>query len=220
VKPFDLAIFDLDGTLIDSRFDIADALNAALAELALPTHPTEAVTAMIGDGVSVLIDRALSPEQKGEGARVLPVFRRIYGQNLMRKTRLYPGVAALLAHAVSAGVKLAVATNKPGDWAREIVGTLGLLERFEVVLGDGDGHARKPDPAMVCEIGRQCGAEPQRTLYVGDSVLDVQAGRAAGAVVVAVVWGYTERAALEAAAPDRLFSHPGELATLLDHSRP
>src|SRR5438309_1262840 len=147
--PFDLAIFDLDGTLIDSAGDIADALNAALGERGLPAHPLAAVRRMIGEGVEVLVERALGRAGHAEQATVVAAFRRLYAGNPAVRTRPYPGMVELLERARAAGITLAIATNKPNDLTKRILVALRLLPLFSVVVGAEPGLPRKPDPTAV-----------------------------------------------------------------------
>ena len=211
-----LVVFDLDGTLVDSAHDIAASVNAALARLApaSPPVPLERVVGFVGDGARVLIERvlrhqglALSPEA------VLPVYLDCYRDLMLDTTRLYPGIEEALAVLASAGCRLAVLTNKPGDLSRLILQGLGVAPRFTRILGSGDTPARKPDPAGLLALMTQLGAQPSETWLVGDSPTDVLTARAAGVRVAGVRWGF-DVAALVAAAPDRVLAHPRELAPL------
>src|SRR5262249_13856621 len=142
VPVFELAIFDLDGTLIDSRGDIADALNAALAESGLPTHPPKDIEGMIGDGVGMLVARALLPEHAERAPQITTLFRARYAANLVRKTCIYPGLREVCETARALGVKLGIVTNKPTRFARPIVEQLGIAPLFAAVVGEGDGLPR------------------------------------------------------------------------------
>lgn len=192
-----LAIFDLDGTLCDTAPDLADALNFSLAQVGLPTLPEAAVRKMIGDGVAVLIERALGSKQD-QFDIALRAFRERYGAHLCDRTRLYEGIPALLAEI---RCPKAVATNKPGHWARAICERLGVISQFSVVLGDGDGPRRKPDPEMVEAIVAEANVPKSEVLLIGDGLTDVEAGRRAGIHVCAIGWGYTDEATLRAAGP-------------------
>jgi phosphoglycolate phosphatase len=211
----DLLICDLDGTLIDSREDIADSINLALRDLGLPAHSTEAVTGMIGGGLAALVRRALDPNAHDRSDQVLNRYRAHYGERLLIKTRLYTGVEAILRQARLGGVTLAVATNKPEDFTREILHRLGILDLFEVISGERAGQPRKPDPACVLEILSATRTIAARTLYLGDSRIDLETARAAGVPVALVSWGYTPRPALQAAGPDYLLDAPWELRRLV-----
>src|SRR5262245_54675149 len=138
--PFDLVVFDLDGTLADTAPDIARALNATLAEAGLPTHALETAKRFVGDGAAKLIERALPPSEAGRD--VAPLVARWlvhYGAHVCDDTRLYPGIAALLDRLQAAGVRTAVITNKPAPLARGVLEALGVGPRFAAVIADGDG---------------------------------------------------------------------------------
>jgi phosphoglycolate phosphatase len=210
-----LAIFDLDGTLVDSRADIGAALNAALRDAGLPEHGPTEVAGMIGDGVARLVERALGRAGHPAHADVVAGFRRHYQTHLVDKTVVYAGMAELLARAHQAGVHLAVATNKPTAFAEQILAVLGLRPQLEVVLGEDGSHPRKPDPASIRTILARTGWGTQDALYVGDSLVDLATGRNAGVAVALVTWGYTARERLFAARPEHLIDHAAELASLI-----
>lgn len=211
----DLLICDLDGTLIDSHEDIADSLNLALQDFGLPTRPTSAVASMIGGGVAALVQQVLAPTDQGRGDRVLDRYRAHYARRLLTKTRLYGGVEALLRRAHADGLILAVATNKPQDFTHEILHRLGILGLFEVISGERTGMPRKPDPACVFEILAATDTAGTRTLYLGDSRIDLETARAAGVPVALVSWGFTPRPVLQATSPDYLLDTPSELGRLI-----
>lgn len=180
-----LAIFDLDGTLVDSRQDLYLAVRHALATLGLPPRSLEEVVSFVGEGATRLVGRAIEPRQELlEPA--LAAWRAHYTGHLLDHTRLYPGVAAALA---SARCALAVHTNKPGVMARRILDGLGVLPRFEAVVG-GDEAPRKPDPAGSLEIMSRLGVPAAETVFVGDSRVDLETAAAAAVRFVAVTWGF------------------------------
>jgi phosphoglycolate phosphatase len=183
-----LAVFDLDGTLVDSLDDLHASVNHALAAVGLPPRSREEVHGFVGEGARVLLEKAVAPrDELLEPALV--AWRPHYEAHCLDRTLPYPGIVALLA---GAGRVLAVHTNKPGAMARRILDGLGLLSRFAVVLG-GDDAPRKPDPTGVLEIMARVGATPAETVLVGDSRHDVMTARAAGVAMVAVTWGLTTR---------------------------
>jgi phosphoglycolate phosphatase len=204
MRLFDLALFDLDGTLVDSKDDIAAALGAALVELGLPSLPPERVVGMIGGGVSALAERALPPERRGERDHLVTVFRRHYGAHLLDRTRFYDGVPELLSRARDEGLRCAVATNKPAAFARSIVEGLGAASWFIATVGEGEGVPPKPDPTCVQRIRAASDAPLPRALFVGDSPIDLATARAARIPAALVTWGYTSREALRAAGPEHL----------------
>jgi phosphoglycolate phosphatase len=202
-----LVVFDLDGTLVDSLDDLHASVNHALRELGLPPRSREEVHGFVGEGVRLLLARAVAPhDHLLEPA--LAAWRPHYEAHCLDRTRPYPGVEALLA---SAGRTLAVNTNKPGALARRILGGLGLLPRFAAVVG-GDEAPRKPDPTGLLEIRARVGATPDATVFVGDSHVDVAVARAAGVPMVAVTWGYGARAELAAAGATTFAESAADLA--------
>jgi phosphoglycolate phosphatase len=210
-----LLVFDLDGTLVDSSRDIAASANEALRRVAPGTAeiPLAAILSFVGEGARLLVERSLrhaglslSPDE------VLPVYIECYAERLLDTTRLYPGVAEALD--ALAGTTLAVLTNKPGDFSREILKGLGVAHRFACVLGAGDVPSRKPDPGGLLRLMAESGAAPGDTWMVGDSATDVAAARAAGVRAAGVTWGF-HPVALRAAGPDRLIDRPIDLASLL-----
>jgi phosphoglycolate phosphatase len=206
-----LAVFDLDGTLVDSVDDLHASVNHALASLGLPLRTIEEVRAFVGEGARVLLTKAVAP--RGDLLEpALAAWREHYVAHCLDRTRPYPGVEALLA---GARRTLAVHTNKPGAMARKILAGLGLLPRFAAVVG-GDEAPRKPDPAGLLRIMEAAGATPAETVFVGDSRHDVATARAAGASLVAVTWGLSSRDELARAGATVLVDDAAQLATWLD----
>lgn len=204
-----LAIFDLDGTLVDSRRDLADAGNAARAALGLPPLPLEAITAMIGDGAGKLIER-LTPGCSAEArAQAMAAFRADYATRLTAHTRPYPGIPELLQALRQRGWKLAIATNKPAAFARPIIERLGLP--CDALRG-GD-ESKKPDPTMLRSLLAACAADPARSWMVGDHHTDLRAAAAAGLRAIFCAWGFGQRAEAPATA---VAERPEALLDLLD----
>jgi phosphoglycolate phosphatase len=201
-------IYDLDGTLIDSRADLADSVNTMLARLGLPRLEDRLVWSFIGEGAERLIRRSLGPHQD-RYPEAAPIWREEYQKRLLDKTRLYPGVRELLRAPPDLR---AVITNKPADFARQILAGLGVADSFRAVLG-GDEAPRKPDPAGVLSICSRLGVAADRALYVGDSKVDLATARAAGIPICAVSWGLG--ASDDLAGADYSCSTPAEVAALL-----
>jgi phosphoglycolate phosphatase len=204
-----LVVYDLDGTLIDSRADLADSVNAMLSRMGLPTHEAAVVVGFVGEGAERLIRRSLGPAHEHRYPEAAPIWREEYGVRLLRKTHLYDGIAELLARPPELRTVL---TNKPGAFAREIVRGLGLEGRFAQVVG-GDERPRKPSPEGLLRMCRELGVDPADTLLVGDSGVDVATGVAARVPVCGVTWGIGERASLTAAT--YLCDAPAQLSGLL-----
>lgn len=206
-------IYDLDGTLVDSKDDLADSVNAMLGRLALPAREPAVIHGFIGEGAERLIRRSLGPAQEHRYAQAAPIWREEYGRRLLAKTRLYPGVAEVLR--LPPPLR-GVLTNKPGAFARQILRGLGVGQAFRAVLG-GDEAPRKPAPAGLLFLCGSLGIPPESALLVGDSAIDLETGRAAGVPVCAVGWGLGKHAALASA--DYLCATPSELGGLLERLR-
>jgi phosphoglycolate phosphatase len=186
---YDLCIFDLDGTLIDSAADIG----AALARTLGAPFTVEQVAAWIGSGVHELLRRAGA---RGDLDEIANRYRAEYAADPVSHTHPYVGVAETLR---ALSCHKAVATNKPGALARTIVERLGLAAEFVAVLGEDDVGARKPDPRIVDVLREKVGAARARTLYVGDSLVDAATANAAGVDLCLVTYGYAPRDAIGAA---------------------
>ncbi len=203
-RPVDLLIFDLDGTLVDSRLDLTASVNHALHRMGLPPLSVETVAGFIGDGARMLLARALAAARGAadEAEAGLQLFREHYAAHLLDATRPYPGVPGALQ---ALGHKaMAVATNKPRAYALAILEGLGLHHHFRLVVGGDSTPHKKPHPAQAEAILAALGHAPAATLVVGDGPQDVAMARAAGCGACAVTYGLRSREELAAAAPDFL----------------
>lgn len=207
-----LVIFDLDGTLVDSRQDIAAAANAARAHVGLPPLPVERVASFVGDGARNLVARTLGPEHHALFEPALAEFFRFYGAHLVEATRPYPGIPALLQRLDGAR---AVLTNKPGELARALCQRLGLTPHLELIWGDGDVPLRKPDPAGALALCARFGVEPGDARLVGDSKADAGAATAAAIPFVGVTWGFGSEAELRSHGATHLVSDVDALGRAL-----
>lgn len=194
--------FDLDGTLVDSRRDLAAAVNGVRAELGLAPFPLAEVVARIGHGARDLVRKSL-PAQLGteEFERAFRRFGELYFAGCLLETRAYPGVPELLEVLAAAAVPLAVVTNKPERPSRKILAGLGLERFFSVVLGGDSLPVRKPDPRPLLEAARRLLVAPAETALVGDSAVDAATALAAGSPFVQVAWGFGVAAELAAFRP-------------------
>lgn len=175
-----VALFDLDGTLIDSREDLALAVNLTRQDFGLLPKSTPEVVACVGEGVRALIERAI-PEKPELWKAMLECQRAHYLAHCLDNTKLYPGTAEMLATLRAEGWRLAVVTNKPGPVTRHILDGLGILPYFGAVVGGGDCPLLKPDPAPLLLAASQMGVTLDASDWmVGDNFTDLEAGRRAG----------------------------------------
>lgn len=190
-------VFDLDGTLVDSRRDLATAVNALRREHGLAELPVATVEAMVGEGARVLVERALGPASPVDLESALASFLVHYDRVCTATTRPYPGVATMLRR-LAPVFPLALLTNKPARMARRILDALGLLPLFRVVVGGDTLAVRKPDPATLHAVARRLGVDVGDLLLIGDSAIDAATAAAAGARLALVGWGFGDRSALAA----------------------
>ncbi len=184
-----LLIFDLDGTLIDSRADLATAVNLMRAHFHLPPLPLETVTTYIGNGVRMLVTRSL--QDTGVDVETgLSVLRPFYEANVANQTTLYPGVREGLPRLRDAGHVLAIATNKPAPACRLILDHFRIASLFQSVLGGGSVPNLKPHPEMVETIQRGAGLTSRDTWVIGDNYTDLECARRAGAASIFLTYGY------------------------------
>ncbi|MBI4430371.1 MAG: HAD-IA family hydrolase [Candidatus Omnitrophica bacterium] len=209
----ELIVFDLDGTLIDSKWDIADSVNYTLETMGLKPLPVETVASFIGKGVKNLLMQSLGAKAHAKFDSALKVFRRHYGEHCLDRTRLYPGAEEMLESLD--GLKKAIVTNKPGVFTETILKGLGISGYFDMVLGGDEVPRKKPSPEPIYILLKKFRAVPTKLLITGDSPMDIQMGKAAGIRTCAVGYGYGAKEDLEAEKPDFFISHLKELTGLL-----
>lgn len=201
-----LAVFDLDGTLIDSQRDLADFANALIVERGGRPLPLAAVTGMIGEGAKLLVTRALTAAGlEPEIDTALPRFLEIYDERLLVHTRLYPGTEDALA-AIAEQAALALLTNKPQRHTERILDELKIAAFFRDVVGGDTPFGRKPDPTGLHHVMAQAGAAPHDTLFFGDSAIDLRTARAGGTPICLVRYGFGFRLAAVELRGDELFA--------------
>jgi phosphoglycolate phosphatase len=216
LESFRLIVFDLDGTLIDSRRDIAESANALLESCGAAPLPEAHVGRMVGDGAAVLVVRAFAAAGIAAPPDALERFVAIYSERLLRHTRPYPRIPEVLAD-LAQRAELALLTNKPLAATKEILDGLDLARFFgpAVVAGDG-AFPRKPDPSGLLHLSHAAGVPPSATVLVGDSTIDWRTARAASTAICLARYGFgfesVSMADLEPA--DRLVDAPAELLSL------
>jgi phosphoglycolate phosphatase len=215
-----LVIFDLDGTLIDSRLDLVHSVNAALRHIKRPELPAEVIASYVGDGAPILIQRALGAEAADEELvrTGLQFFLSYYREHKLDHTTVYNGVkeALLAIQRGSNGIprKMAVLSNKPVGPSRAIVEALGLGQFFAQVYGGNSFETKKPDPAGARRLLEENGVQPEQAAMVGDSHVDIETGRNTGIWTVGVNYGFAPHT-LDSPPPDVLVDTPQELARVL-----
>ena len=218
-----LIIFDLDGTLINTIDDLGQACNHALSACGFPTHKIEDYPRLVGNGINKLIERALPEEHRQEAIvlRLREHFVPYYDAHNCDLTHPYDGIPELLAALKAAGHTLAVASNKYQAATEKIVAQL-FPNTFDVVLGERDGIARKPDPQIVWDIVERLAQSAyslelrsKGILYIGDSLVDAETAKAANLPFIACTWGFCTTEQLQTAVPDYMVHHPSEILKLV-----
>ncbi len=184
-----LIAFDLDGTLIDSRRDLADSANQLIEELGGQVLTEEQIGGMVGEGAALLVRRALQASGRGERAHALERFLEIYDERLLYHTRVYDGVSDVLRQA-QGRARLAVLTNKPTKPTERILVGLGLRDVFDEVIGGDGPYRRKPDPTGLRALMTAANTTPEDTLLVGDSAIDLETARRAETSCCLVSYGF------------------------------
>lgn len=202
IRNYDLIVFDLDGTLIDSKADIAASVNFTLALLKLEPLPVEMVASFIGKGVKNLLTQSLGEHAKDKFSAAIKVFRQHYSEHCLDHTVLYPRVKETLEHLN--GLKRAIVTNKPGMFTSPILKGLEIESYFDFVLGGDEVPRKKPSPDPIYMLLERFQVMPSKVLMVGDSPLDIQMGKAAKIQTCAVVYGYGSETDLISEKPDFL----------------
>lgn len=213
-----LAIFDLDGTLLNTVEDLGNATNYALTQCGFPIHPTDAYYQMVGRGIYNLFRAAIPSEYATEDnvQRMASYFIPYYDTHKCDCTRPYDGIPGMLKTITAAGVRLAVASNKYQDGAEKLVHHFFGEYDFVRILGQREGQPIKPDPAIVDQVLAEVpSVTKSETVYVGDSNVDMQTGLNAGVRTVGVSWGFRTREELAAYSPSAIVDTPEELSRVI-----
>lgn len=205
----ELLIFDLDGTLVDTRRDLANAVNYALRQLGKSELDLPTLTSYVGDGIRKLLERALANPTEAELESGRQHFRHFYFEHLADFSEPYPGILDMLKH--FAGKKKAVLTNKPQEFTEPLLQQLGLARHFKMMLGGQTQLKLKPDPEAILKILNQLEVSPAQAAMVGDGENDVLAGKAAGLMTCAVTYGFRPPENLLSLYPDFVAHAPDDL---------
>ena len=213
---FELYIFDLDGTLVNSLEDLTDAVNMVLDKLGLPHHSQTKTASYLGKGARWLLTSAIQ-DANGDPDILLPIARQyfldIYKKNITEKSYYYDGVIESLEQLSQQDIALAICTNKPIDLAEKMLEKLGHRELFKLMLGGDSLATKKPDPAPLQYIMDKLSISPKKTLMIGDSSYDINAGKAAHCKTCAVTYGYHSTDILLSLNPDFVLDHFQEIHT-------
>lgn len=210
-------IFDLDGTLINSLEDIADAMNKVLTDNNYPTHVYESYNYFIGNGLRKLVSRALPEENRNQNEidRCYEAMMIVYGENCIRKTKPYSGIQALLDELSSRNIPLSVLSNKSDILTKKITQTI-FPEYFDAVVGLTSEEFKKPNPSTALQMSKQFNFSPSEIIFVGDSDIDMQTATQAGMYAVGATWGYRTKEELLSDGAKFLLDHPSDLLELFN----
>lgn len=211
-------IFDLDGTLLNTIDDLANATNYALRTLGYPQHGLWVYPNMVGNGVSKLIERALPDDQRTEKTinSALTHFKEYYGAHCCDATKPYPGIEELLQELTAKGLNLAVTSNKYEEAVTKIINHYFPDANFRAILGNMEGIPRKPDPSIVFKALSMCPTPKADVLYVGDSGVDMETARRACVESCGVTWGFRPIVELQQSFADHIISTPAQIIDIIE----
>lgn len=211
-KTWEAIVFDLDGTLADTLRDLAEAGNAALIEYGFAPHPVESYRMMVGNGIRKLMERAANPDTSPQTIDSLTAeMIRLYDRDCLRYTKAYEGMPETLAALKADGIRLFVVTNKPDAQAKKILSHLYAENTFDGIFGNDVGRKTKPDPALTLQVLSTVGAHPSRSLFVGDSNVDMFTAANAGMSGAGVTWGFRKIKELRDAGAQFILHKPAEI---------
>lgn len=210
MRNVDLIIFDLDGTLIDSKRDIAASVHHTMKALGLAPIPEETIYSFVGNGVAPLIQKTVSVSHSFGDA--LEIFKAHYDRHLLDTTRPFPGIPEILDH--FAKKTMVVVTNKSQGYSEKILKGLKIDRYFRGIFGGDTSFPKKPEPDVIHHILKTFGAAPGKSVIVGDSRVDLETGHNAGIITCGVTWGFRPREELEEIGCDYLIERPEELRRL------
>lgn len=215
MKKYDTVIFDMDGTLLNTLEDISDSMNHVLASYSFPCRQTDEIRSFLGNGAAQLMklsipDGSSNPRYQS----CLEDYCSHYQRNLQNKTHVYEGVMSMLGQLSRGGYKIAIVSNKPDEAVKELAG-LHFGEYVKVAIGETEDVSRKPAPDTVLKAIEELGSTPDKTVYVGDSEVDVETAKNSGITCVGVTWGFRDREVLEQSGADYIIDSPQELLKII-----
>ena len=211
-RKISLIVYDFDGTLVDTLFDIADAVNLSLNELGLRTLSRATIRKYVGKGVERLMAQSIDGTGYTDLPRAVELFRRHYSENLMNHTRFYPSGREILDH--FRDKKQAICSNKPEDFVRRILESLKSLDYFDAILGGDSVESKKPDPEGLLHLLDRFQCSPEMAVLVGDSPVDIETGKRAGVYTCIVNYGFGNPKEIASTNPDCCIDHLSELKDL------
>ena len=197
-----LIFYDLDGTLVDTKEDIARAANFMLQKMGAPPIDVEEIAGYVGLGVFHLIGNCLKTEDAKRIEKGIKIYRTYYGEHMLDHSRLFPGVPEMLEH-FKGGTQL-VFTNKPNPYSYDMLKALGVVGFFAEVLAGGGDYPKKPDPAGVLAMLEKFKVPAEQALFIGDSRVDIETARKSGIEAAVITHGFSDREALQSASPDMI----------------
>lgn len=212
MKNIRLFVFDFDGTLVDSKHDIADSVNHTLADLGFPQLPEKTIFSFIGDGVQTLLTRALAPHPFDDIPRAVELFTSHYEQHLLDRTEFYPNCRETLDF--FSQKKYAIFSNKPARFIKNILTGLGYIDSFSSILGGDSVENKKPDPEGLHQLMQSFKVGPDEVLMVGDSRIDIETGKRANVATCGVTYGLGNQAELRNSDPDWIIDDMAEMKHL------
>jgi phosphoglycolate phosphatase len=214
-----MALIDLDGTLVDSVPDLAWCADEMLKALDMPVRGEDKVRNWVGNGVPRLIKRALIDQLEGEPdedlyEKAMPIYMALYKDNASKRSQLYPNIKEGLQWLIDSGIRIGCVTNKDEQFTLPILKNLGIYDFFEIVISGDTLPQKKPDPAPLLHGAKHFGISPENALMIGDSISDVKASRAAGFDIVCMSYGYNHGVDIRTANPDAVIDSFAELKDL------
>ena len=215
MKQIEAVIFDLDGTLLNTLFDLTDSVNYTLEKYGMPQRSLEEVRAFVGNGIRNLMTQAVPDgESHPEFESLFAFFREYYKMHCNIKTAPYEGVMELLEELKERDIKMAIVSNKIDSGVKEL-NKIHFSEYIDVAIGEREGIGRKPEPDSVFEALRVLGVDAEHAVYVGDSDVDIQTARNAEVRCISVSWGFRDEAFLKENGADIIIASPLELLEYL-----